>query len=61
MAVIRPSATVAPAAAQSSARPSRAPARSRAGSKRKKTPGAKKIRNKELPAFTRQLSAMLGA
>ncbi|MBN1672606.1 MAG: type II secretion system F family protein, partial [Kiritimatiellae bacterium] len=29
--------------------------------KRKKTPGAKKIRNKELPAFTRQLSAMLGA
>jgi len=29
--------------------------------KRRKTPGAKKIRHKELPAFTRQLSAMLSS
>ncbi|MFH0878875.1 MAG: type II secretion system F family protein, partial [Lentisphaerota bacterium] len=32
-----------------------------AGRKRKKTPGAKKIVAKDLPAFTRQLSAMLSS
>ena len=33
----------------------------RARIKRKKTPGAKKIRLKELPAFTRQLAAMIAS
>lgn len=36
-------------------------ARSRTKVKRKKLPGAKKIRNKELPPFTRQLAAMLAS
>ena len=31
------------------------------GGRRKKTPGAKKIRLKELPAFTRQMSAMISS
>ncbi|MBN1673107.1 MAG: hypothetical protein JXR37_18820, partial [Kiritimatiellae bacterium] len=62
-AVVRAGSTAtAPGPVQgASAGRTRPRAGSRGGAKRKKTPGAKKIRNKELPAFTRQLSAMLGA
>ncbi len=48
-------------AASQAAAPKAAAAKPSAASKKKKIPGAKKIQLKELPAFTRQLGAMLSA
>jgi len=61
MAVIRPAAAAAAQPAKSAAVSAGPATRARAKAKKKRIPGARKIRGKELPAFTRQLSAMLSA